>query len=165
MKNYRYAAALAALALGLAGCGGGNNGNGYFPGSYGGGGYGPTSACDPGTDVTLVRPAPGTYAGQNVNSVTIVANGNNNALGQETSQFSLVLSDGPSFGAGSPYDSFASNPLTPASGSGLPQPYPSDYYYQASLPQPLISGQTWYVFVVNTAAGCTTGPEAGTFGT
>jgi hypothetical protein len=122
------------LALALASCSGaggllGNSG-------LGGGVSGSSTTCNPGTDVQLANPLPfQTGVNPNIGQITIVANGNNNALAQNYQSLNITLID--SFGNRIP-----GNALQPADGRSYAHPYDSDFYYQSGF-GPLQSGMTY----------------------
>jgi hypothetical protein len=122
------------LALALASCSGaggllGNSG-------LGGGVFGSSTTCNPGTDVQLANPLPfQTGVNPNIGQITIVANGNNNALAQNYQTLNITLVD--SFGNRIP-----GNALQPADGRSYAHPYSSDFYYQSAF-GPLQSGMTY----------------------
>jgi hypothetical protein len=139
-----------ALLLGLSACGGSGGGLGNI---FGGNPSG--SECQTGTAQELAAPQAFTTA-SNVNQVTIVANGNVNALYQNYQNWYIYLTD--SFG-----DRIQGAQLNLVADPGGPHPYPSDFYYSSQLPQTLPSGVTWNVFLTefNNSNGCAAVPMAG----
>ncbi|HEV7180772.1 MAG TPA: hypothetical protein VGN11_12945 [Candidatus Baltobacteraceae bacterium] len=122
----------------LAACGGGGSGSVNPP--YGGGG-----SCVPGTDVQIANPTPQSQGvPTNIGSITIVANGNSNQLYSTYSNWSLILQGnfGPITGG--------NLALVPRNG---PQPFPSDFYYSASVPS-LPGGENFQVQIVNNNGYC-----------
>ncbi len=119
---------LSVFALALASCSGAGGilGNGGI-GSIGGGGiFGSGSSCNPGTDVQLANPVPyQSGVNPNIGEITIVANGNNNYLGQNYQSMNITLIDGSG-------NQIPGGALQPASPTG-PHPYNSDYYYQSAF--------------------------------
>lgn len=126
--------ALSGIALALASCSGaggllGNTG-------LGGGVFGSSTSCNPGTDVQLANPIPfQSGVNPNIGQIVIVANGNNNALAQNYQSLNITLID--SFG-----NRTSGGALQPADGRSYAHPYNSDYYYQSAF-GPLQSGMTY----------------------
>lgn len=134
-----------AIAAVCAACSGSGGNSGYNPPNGGGNGY--TSQCDPGTSVQTANPAEfATGVPTNLSSVTIVANGNANALYQTYGSWSVILqsSYGPIYGG----------QLSLVSDPSGPHPFPSDYYYASSISGGLPQGQSFTVQLVNNAAYC-----------
>lgn len=126
------------LALALASCSGAGGilGNGGIGGIGGGGIFGPSASCNPGTDVQLANPLPfQSGVNPNIGQITIVANGNNNALGQSYQSLNITLIDG--FGS-----QVSGGALQPVAMPNGPHPYASDYYYQSAF-GPLQSNTTY----------------------
>lgn len=125
-----------ALAVSLAACSG-SGGGGSIPGvgGYNPGGY---AACNPGTQVQLANPQPGQFnVPGNVGQIVIVANGNGGSLYNAPGQWSLVLNDG--------YDPpIYSGDLALVPDPTGPHPFPSDFYYAASIPT-LPQGMSWNI--------------------
>ncbi|HZZ64924.1 MAG TPA: hypothetical protein VFE17_05465 [Candidatus Baltobacteraceae bacterium] len=123
------------VALALTACGGSGNG-----GLFGG-----TTLCQPGT-VQLARPAPGQF-NSNVNSVEVVASGNNDNIHSNPGAWSAYVQ-------GNGGTQLFGGPLNPVSDTSGPHPFTSDFYYQSQLQQTLPSGQNWTVFLTeNTGCG------------
>jgi len=124
-----FAIAMASCSSGaglLGGLGGGSNGGGIFPGT----------SCNPGTDVQLANPLPfQTGVNPNIGQITIVANGNNNYLGQNYQTMNITLVD--SFG-----NQMSGGAFQPVSFTQGPHPYNSDFYYASSI-GPLQTGMTY----------------------
>lgn len=119
---------LSASALALASCSGaggllsGLGGNGGIGGIFGNNG-----SCNPGTQVQLANPTPfQSGVNPNMGQITIVANGNNNFLGQNYQTFNLTLVD--NFG-----NQIPGGTLQAVAYPNGPHPYNSDYYYQSSF--------------------------------
>lgn len=124
---------LCGTALALASCSGtgGLLGNGGIGSIFGSG-----TSCNPGTDVQLANPLPfQTNVNPNIGQIVIVANGNNNALGQNYQSMNITLID--DFGNHIP-----GGALQPYSYPNGPHPYSSDYYY-ASAFSPLQTRMTY----------------------
>lgn len=137
-----------ACAAALTACGGGSSsGSNYNPpfgGGYGGG-YGGTQ-CDPGTNVELANPLPNAYGvPTSTSSITIVADGNSNALYNSYSNWTLILQG--------TYGPITGGNLSLVSDTNGPHPYPSDYYYSAPV-QSLPGGESFQVQIVNNSAYC-----------
>jgi hypothetical protein len=125
------------MALALASCSGAGGllGNGGI-GGIGGGIFGSSTSCNPGTDVQLANPLPfQSSVNPNIGQIIIVANGNNNALGQNYQSLNITLID--DFG-----NRISGGALQPASYPNGPHPYNSDYYYQSGFGA-LQSGMTY----------------------
>jgi len=157
--HHRSLVTAACAALALAACSSGGGGStapvgGGLPPAYGGG------QCNPGTAVQLANPLPNqSGVNPNLGSITIVANGSNNALYSSYQSWQIVLQDTygdqPIFG--SPFQ------LVPDPNG--PHPFASDFYYQSSLNGQLLpAGYNWNVFLGNVATGCGTN-VIGTFST
>ena len=149
MRFFRLMLPLAAAATVLAACGSSSSGPGAptFPS------FGPPGSqqqqCT-GTQVQLANPTPyQTGVSANTNVITIVANGNSNALGQTYGNWFLVLQG--QFGPG---DQIQGSFLQPADGHTLTHPYGSDYYYSSTLASPLNSGDTYNVTLEDNNSGC-----------
>lgn len=134
-------AAIASLALGLTACGGGGGYNNNNGGLFGGG----NNSCYPGTQVQLARPAQGQSNVGSINSIEIVANGNNNTLYQSYQSWQLQVQD--QFG-----NQLSGSALSLVSDTSGPHPYASDYYYSSSF-QSLQPGDSYNVFLVQ-SGGC-----------
>jgi len=139
---------LSAMALALASCSGAGGllGSGGI-GSIGGGILGSSTSCNPGTDVQLANPVPfQSGVNPNIGQIVIVANGNNNALGQNYQSLNITLID--DFGNRIP-----GGELQPASYPNGPHPYNSDYYYSSGI-GPLQPGMTYTaeLTIVNVSA-------------
>jgi len=131
---------VASCALSACGGGGGSAGFGQFGGGFGSNG----STCDPGTEVQLANPLPGTYGvPSNIGQVTIVAYGNANTLYDSYGNWSVILFD--QFG-----DQFGGGTLSLVSDAGGPHPYPSDFYYASSV-STLPPGRTWNAYLAENA--------------
>lgn len=139
---------LSASLIAVAGCGGGGANSGTSPVPFGNG----SGICDPGTNVSLAFPnnTPGNFptgVSTGIGRVEIVANGNNNTLGQSYAQFDTILV--PNFG-GQVQGGF----LTLTSDGGGPHPYTSDFYYNSAIGG-LQSGVTYTVYLnVPSSANC-----------
>ena len=134
--NILRAAAPVVVALALTACGGSGNG-----GLFGG-----TTACQPGTQVQLARPAPGQF-NSNVNSVEVVASGDTDNIYPNPGAWSAYVQ-------GNGGTQIFGGPLNPVSDTGGPHPFTQDFYYQSQLQQTLPSGQNWTVFLQeNTGCG------------
>lgn len=128
------------VVLALTACGGGGIGNILGP-------IGNQIQCDPGAQVQLANPMPAqTGVSSNVGQVTIVANGNNNALYNSYSQWYLTLTD--QYG-----NSIQGSNLSLVSDPNGPHPYASDYYYASNVGQ-LPSGSTWTARLSEQNANC-----------
>ncbi len=144
------AMALAAGLLSITACSGsGSNGLGGILGN------GPGGGCDPGTRVTLARPVSGSTNVGSINSIEIVADGNNSTLDQSFSQWQLQALD--SFGT-----TTTGGQLNRATDRGGYQPFPSDFYYSSSFPN-LQTGVTYRIFLIKN--GCGNATDVGTFST
>lgn len=142
-------AARTLLVLGFAAlataCSGGSSGTGNssLPNNYG--------PCFPDTQAQLARPGTNSFGNGGINSVEIVANGNNNSLYQGYAANGDLLiapvGQAPSQGA-------ATNPLTLVSDTSGPHPYGSDYYYSGTLNGSLPTGVTWNVYLNNFNSVC-----------
>jgi hypothetical protein len=130
---------LSGFALALASCSGGAGGLLGGLGGLGGGNGGifnSGASCNPGTDVQLANPLPfQSNVNPNIGQITIVANGNNNYLGQNYQTMNITLFDG--FG-----NQYPGGTLQPVSDPNGPHPYTSDFYYQSSI-GPLQTGATY----------------------
>lgn len=128
---------LSAFALALASCSGAGGLLGGIGGIGGGGGiFNPGASCNPGTDVQLANPLPfQSNVNPNIGQIEIVANGNNNYIGQNYRTMNITLVDG--FG-----NQIAGGTLQLASDPNGPHPYNSDFYYQSSI-GPLQTGTTY----------------------
>lgn len=131
---------LCGFALALAACsgtgGGLLGGLGNLGGLGGGGGIFNSGSCNPGTDVQLANPLPfASNVNPNIGQITIVANGNNNYLGQNYQTMNVTLVDG--FG-----NQYPGGTLQLVADPNGPHPYASDYYYQSSI-GPLQPGTTY----------------------
>jgi hypothetical protein len=134
---------LPAIALAaLTACGGGGGVLGNNPVFNGAGGE-----CQTGTSEELASPTPGAYA-QNVNSITIVANSNNNALYQGYQNWYIYLTNSYTG------QTVTGGQLNLVPFPGGPQPYPSDFYYSSQLQQTLPSGGTWNVYLTQFSGSC-----------
>lgn len=129
------------FALALASCSGaGGIGNilggiGNIGGGGGGGGTFGTS-CNPGTDVQLANPVPfQSGVNPNIGQIIIVANGNNNSLGQNYQSINITLIDGSG-------NQLPGGALQATAYPNGPHPYNSDYYYQSGF-GPLQSNTTY----------------------
>lgn len=141
--SYVRFAALSCIVLGLTACGGGGSGN--LLGN-------PNVECNPGTQVQLANPAPGqSGVNPNVGSVTIVANGSNNALYSAYQQWNVLLVD--TFTR----QTIQGGQLALVPDPSGPHPYGSDFYYQASIPQ-LQPGQNWNVELVQSQSFASCSP-------
>lgn len=142
---------LTASLIAVAGCGGGgNSGTTPPPNNFG--------LCDPGTQVTLANPQSGQGGvSTGINPILIVANNNNNTLGQSYTNFDLVLID--SFG-----NRITSGALALTTGNGF-KPYPSDFYYSAQLPQGLNFGTNYSAYLNIFSSNCQQLPFIGSFST
>lgn len=72
---------LVALLLSITACGGGGNNGGFFVGN--------NNTCNPGTQVQLARPQQGASNVGSINSIEIVANGNNRTMSTPCSWFKV----------------------------------------------------------------------------
>ena len=118
---------LSSFALALASCSGAGGLLGGIGGLGGGGIFNPGTSCNPGTDVQLANPLPfQSNVNPNIGQITIVANGNNNYIGQNYRTMNITLVDG--FG-----NQFAGGTLQPVADPNGPHPYDSDFYYQSSI--------------------------------
>lgn len=144
MSTTRYAAA-AALVLALTGCGGGAGG---LLGGIGGS----VQSCYTGTNVQLASPtAFQTGVPANIGQITLVADGNSNALYSSYNQWNVVLQT--NFG-----QQITGGPLNLVPFSSGPHPFPSDYYYASSVPA-LNPGTTYNVLLEqNNGSNCTAVP-------
>ena len=128
---------LSGMALALASCSGAGGilGNGGI-GSIGGGIFGSSTSCNPGTDVQLASPLPfQSGVNPNIGQIIIVANGNNNALSQNYQSLNITLID--NYG-----NQTSGGALQLTSDTGGPHPYNSDFYYQSGF-GPLQPGLTY----------------------
>lgn len=131
------------LVLALTACGG-SGGIGNILGPIG------QNQCDTGTQVQLANPQPSqTGVSTNIGQITIVASGNNNALGNSYGQWYLTLTG--------PGGSIQGSNLTPVDGRAYTHPYTSDYYYGSSFGQ-LPAGVTWTVYLNEQNANCSPVP-------
>ncbi|MBC5810749.1 MAG: hypothetical protein GIW95_07860 [Candidatus Eremiobacteraeota bacterium] len=134
MRTFFGSAILAGCLLGLTACSGGGNNGTSIPNQISG-------TCDPGTQVQLANPISGqSGVSTNPGSVVVVANGNNNTLGNTFQSWNVVLQD--NFG-----NQFAAGNLVLATRPGniaAPGPYPSDFYYSSSISN-LSPGRTYSV--------------------
>ncbi len=122
------------LALALASCSGA--GGLLGSGGLGGGVFGSSTTCNPGTDVQLANPLPfQSGVNPNIGQITIVANGNSNTLGQNYQSLNITLID--DFG-----NRISGNALQLVADPNGPHPYNSDFYYQSGF-GPLQSGMTY----------------------
>lgn len=140
------------LALALTACGGGGGLGSIIGGTT-------TLQCDAGTQVTLANPQ-NQQGGvpTNIGQITIVANGNSNALYNSYGQWNVVLT--PAFsGASQMYG----GPLSPADGRTLYHPYGSDYYYSSTI-QGLVPGTVYNATLQEANNNCNPVP-LGTFST
>lgn len=132
------------LVFALTACGGGGIGN--ILGPIGG----TQTQCDTGTQVQLSNPQPDqTGVSTNIGQITIVANGQNNALHNSYNQWYLTLTD--QFG-----NTIQGGNLSPVPRNG-PAPYASDFYYASSIGQ-LPAGSTWSVKLNEQNANCAAVP-------
>lgn len=147
-------ALIVAVSLTLAaGCGGGGSSSGTVPppNSFG--------VCDPGTQVTLANPLSGqTGVSTGTNRIEIVANGNTNTLYQSYANFDIILVD--NFG-----NRISSGPLGLVSDPGGIKPYPSDFYYAATLPAGLNFGMNYSAYLNIFSSSCSQLPFLGSFNT
>ncbi|HVA36471.1 MAG TPA: hypothetical protein VNJ51_02530 [Candidatus Dormibacteraeota bacterium] len=142
----RAAVVTAACVLGLAACGSSGGGSTSLV----------TASCDPGTQVQLASPLPNqTGVSTTIGQVVIVAYGSNGALNTNPGSWSLTLVS--SFG--SPVISSGLSPFSYPSG---PHPYPSDFYYAATIPA--LSPATSYNVYLGQGSSCTPIP-VGSFST
>lgn len=150
MAFLRKAAVICVAALALSGCG--STGLGALGGLLGNGGGGLfSSQCDPGTQVQLANPLPNqTNVPGNIGQITIVANGNNNALYNSHQQWQIVLQD--SFG-----NRITGSTLNLTSDANGPHPYASDYYYSSTIPS-LNYGTTYTAYLNYTQSNCNLTP-------
>lgn len=131
IRAFRFFSIAAALALASCSGAGGLLGNGGI-----GGIFGPSVSCNPGTDVQLADPLPfQSGVNPNIGHVTIVADGNNNPLGQNYQSLNITLVDG--FG-----NLISGGALQLVDGRNLAHPYSSDFYYQSGFGA-LQSGMTY----------------------
>jgi hypothetical protein len=136
MLNLRYASVLAfsAFAAVLTGCGG-----------SGGGSNPVTQPCNPGIALQLANPVPAqTGVSTSIGQVILVTSGSFTPYAQW--QTIIVGSDGSQYSGGS---------LNPVSGTTLPHPYPSDFYYSSAIQNPLSVGVTYTVQLNNFTSTCT----------
>lgn len=134
-----------AIGASCAACSGGGGNSGYNPPNGGGNGY--NDPCNPGTSVQTAYPAEfATGVPTNLNSVTIVANGNANQLYQTDANWSVILQ--------SPYGPIYGGALSLVPRNGLPGPFQSDFYYASSFSGGLPQGQSFTVQLVNNTAYC-----------
>jgi len=145
--NVLRATAVATLLLGITACSG--NGTGLLGNNNPFG-----QQCNPGTSVQLARPSQGQTGVGSINSVEIVANGQNNTLYQTYQNWQLVAQD--SFG-----NVISGGGLALVSDTGGPHPYTSDFYYSSSFPN-LQSGTTYSIQL--SESGCQ-GVNVGSFST
>lgn len=139
LKSASHVAAAAGLCLAVTACGGGSS-NPFNPNPING-------QCAPGTNVQLANPTVySTGVPTNIGSVTIVADGNSNSLYNTYNNWNLVLQG--NFG-----NAITSGQLNLVSDRNGPQPFPSDFYYQGSIPT-LPSGQTFQVLLENSNGFC-----------
>ena len=148
MRLFRPAIMTTLAALVLSGCGSSGSGNSNPGGTFPVPGGPPVSQCT-GTQVQLANPTPyQSGVSPTIGSITVVANGNNNALYSTYQQWQVLL-----------FDNFNDPPII---GNALqlvpdkngPQPYNSDFYYSSSLQgQYLQPGTTWTV-VLSNSQGC-----------
>lgn len=118
-------------------------------------------ACDGGTQTQLARPAPNSGGNGSVSTFEIVANGNNNQLGQSFQQYDLLIAP-PGV---PPTQGYVTNALTSVPDPNGPHPFSSDYFYSATLQNgPLQLGQTYDVYLNAYNSNCTAVYE-GTFST
>ena len=132
-----------AFAIAVAGCGGGGSSSTIpNPGS--------NQVCDPdAAGIQLARPTPG-FPQTSPNAIEIVANGNADQLGRFTSQFDLILLDQFNAEIDTGFVSAVADP-------GGPHPYSSDFFYQGTVPNGLLSGRTYRVFLNAPNTNCTPG--------
>ena len=115
------------------------------------------SQCDTGTQEQLASPTPGqTGVSTTIGQVIMVANGNNNALGNSYSQWQITLTD--NFG-----NTIVGGPLNLVPFPSGPHPYASDFYYSSSIQQ-LASGRTYNAFLTRNGTPCPT-IQLGSFST
>lgn len=129
---------LSGVALALASCSGAG-GIGSILGGIGSGGggiFGSGSSCNPDTDVQLANPVPfQSGVNPNIGQITIVANGNNNYLGQNYQSLNITLVD-------SSGNQIPGGALLATAYPNGPHPYNSDYYYESGF-GPLQSNTTY----------------------
>jgi len=131
---------LSGVALALASCSGAGGigsilgGIGNIGGGGGGGIFG--ASCNPGTDVQLANPVPfQSSVNPNIGQITIVANGNNNYLGQNYRSINITLIDGSG-------NQVPGGALQLTAYPNGPHPYNTDYYYESGF-GPLQSNTTY----------------------
>lgn len=131
---------LGALTTLLAACGSGSA-NSSLPSTYG--------SCDPGTPVQLARPAPGqTSVSTTQGSIEIVASGNQNTIGSNYQNFSLLLQPQN----GGPIVSTSN--LTPVADTSGPHPFVQDFFYSGNV-QTLQFGTVYTVLLNEASLNCT----------
>ena len=107
--------------IAAAGCGGGGSSSGTtLPPQNNG-------FCDPGTQVSISNPQPGSNGvSPSIGRIEIVANGNTNTLYQSYTSYDVLLRD--QFG-----NIITGSPLSLAPPDKSYQPYPSDFYYTSNI--------------------------------
>lgn len=103
--------------------------------------------CNTGTAVQLAGPAQGqSGVSIGIGRVVIVADGNANALYTTYGQWTITLNDT----TGQPW---GGAPLGLVPDPGGPHPYPSDFFYAASIPT-LIPGRVYNASLAEPGASC-----------
>ena len=135
-------AVAASVLSALCACGGGGSSGGSFNPNPGNGYYGNNvPPCNIGASVTISNPQAGAYGvPSSIGSIEIVTNGNSNAVSANPGAWTLALATG--YGTPVPVN----GTLNVASDPNGYHPYPSDFYYNESIPQ-LQPGQQYTVFV------------------
>lgn len=161
MPTFLRLAAAASVTLALYACGGGGAGSVFNPNPSPG--YTTPPQCNIGASVTTSNPQSGAYGvPTSIGSIEIVTNGNNNAIAANPGAWTLGLSNG--YASPAPL----SGNLNVTSDPNGYHPFPSDYYFNESVP-PLQAGQQYTVWVMpagysqNGYGSCAT--PVGTFGT
>lgn len=127
---------VAGAALVVTACSGGSSGSSPVPFNQ--------YACDGGTQTQLARPLPNSGGNSGVTSIEIVANNNNNQLGQSYQQYDLLIAPA----GAAPNQGYVTNALTPVSDTSGPHPYGSDFFYSGTIQGgSLPFGQTFSVYL------------------
>lgn len=106
-----------------------------------------TKTCDPGTQVQLANPGPNqSGVSQGIGTITIVTNGNDNALASSYAQWSVIIADDNDH-------KINGGPLNLVSDRNGPHPYSSDYYYSSAVTA-LPTGRHWSAGLVQSNGKC-----------